>query len=972
MRIDKEKWRWENAGLLAVALSVILCGGLARAVEPVPVNAAEAVLENLWDPEAGGFASWTVGGDGSSGLSASQGWAWVGFQWTDATAGTPALRMQRAFSPGVGAGGFDRLIAGCSLPAGSSVEVRANGVPLGLQTAVSGKKEYVFDLPGGTATITSLEFLVTPSQTGAASGWVRWFLLQDSALLGEVTGAWAGADPDWPGLLTTEVVPGFAPRHGLSVEAADLSTLASLVPALRAASSTGKSVFDQAADYVRGLASPEAQIHEFANTAGSQFARDRDAARYLVQNGVNAALAGHALRDAGLLRLAGRYALSLAACDVWDDGFLSTAPGGVWEPRAFVPALLAHDAALLLDLLGPDGAVLTSEGADFLRQRIAERGLGTLHFNFWKWNYLATTNQGLWFSPARVLACAVLERSADGVRYGTAGSPALAPHSAEARDYLDGAVADTLLADGGYGEGPVYFRTLGRDAALAYHYHARLRGVSQSSVLPAEMRATGTYAEVIASTVAGQDFIPYGDSANVTFEPFVPAFMAAVTPGSAWGRIMDKAAARAGAGGAALWPLTQAFSPNTLNSLNDVVVAWKLRNAAPGASAAAPLAHLPTTGLTSSTRTLADGRVAKLFVKGAIAGAIHNHEDTGHFVFEFGGQTFAADPRIGDYGSGANTLLQQAQVHNLLLPTGLPGGTRAKPDGGTVSTVDVAAHGPGGPGTTPTGTATAHDIRITPQPAWTTHFSSWSRTFVASGAGVDDDVLRITDTYSLKPGQGTGVEFLWHTNLPVVTGSNSDGRATATIGGNGAGLVLVAPAGATLEAAPVPNLTGPALSRIAIRATGTGGSLTVIVKRPSTGWRENYFTAEERANTAVSGDAADPDGDGINNFREYAFGTNPRAKNAGAGPRQTSATSGGAEYLAIAFERNRTAADLQFVVQSSGDLVTWTDIDPDGANRVSLADPSPTNPQTASYVVRDSVPMSGSTRRFLRLKVTGR
>lgn len=122
----------------------------------------------------------------------------------------------------------------------------------------------------------------------------------------------------------------------------------------------------------------------------------------------------------------------------------------------------------------------------------------------------------------------------------------------------------------------------------------------------------------------------------------------------------------------------------------------------------------------------------------------------------------------------------------------------------------------------------------------------------------------------------------------------------------------------------------------------------------------------------MSGDTADPDGDGIDNFREYAFGTNPREKNAGAGPRQSSATSGGAEYLAIAFERNRTAADLQFVVQSSGDLVTWTDIDPDGANRVSLADPSPTNPQAVSYVVRDSVPMSGSQRRFLRLKVTGR
>ena len=41
-------------------------------------------------------------------------------------------------------------------------------------------------------------------------------------------------------------------------------------------------------------------------------------------------------------------------------------------------------------------------------------------------------------------------------------------------------------------------------------------------------------------------------------------------------------------------------------------------------------------------------------------------------------------------------------------------------------------------------------------------------------------------------------------------------------------------------------------------------------------WRERYFSREELANAALSGDDADPDGDGVTNAGEYAGDTNPR------------------------------------------------------------------------------------------------
>jgi hypothetical protein len=97
-------------------------------------------------------------------------------------------------------------------------------------------------------------------------------------------------------------------------------------------------------------------------------------------------------------------------------------------------------------------------------------------------------------------------------------------------------------------------------------------------------------------------------------------------------------------------------------------------------------------------------------------------------------------------------------------------------------------------------------------------------------------------------------------------------------------------------------------------------AVLTIVKSPTSVWKLAHFGANAN-NSAVAGDSADPDHDGIVNLLEYAFATDPNSAN-------TNSFTGdlAGNQFQIHFQRNTSASDITYILQTSGTLMLWSNL----------------------------------------------
>jgi N-acyl-D-amino-acid deacylase len=128
-------------------------------------------------------------------------------------------------------------------------------------------------------------------------------------------------------------------------------------------------------------------------------------------------------------------------------------------------------------------------------------------------------------------------------------------------------------------------------------------------------------------------------------------------------------------------------------------------------------------------------------------------------------------------------------------------------------------------------------------------------------------------------------------------------------------------------------------------------------------WRARQFSSNQLTNPAVSGDLADPDGDGLANLMEYSLASNPLLPETSLRPVTAIQTLGGAPYLTLTFRRRFLANEVDYGVEVSSNLMDW------GTAAQVLSGPVLNPDGTETFTYQDTIAASNSPSRFMRLKV---
>jgi hypothetical protein len=157
-----------------------------------------------------------------------------------------------------------------------------------------------------------------------------------------------------------------------------------------------------------------------------------------------------------------------------------------------------------------------------------------------------------------------------------------------------------------------------------------------------------------------------------------------------------------------------------------------------------------------------------------------------------------------------------------------------------------------------------------------------------------------------------------------------------------------------------------------------GGSGSVTRVTPISQWRLSNFGIA--GDTGKAANTATPTGDGIANLLKYAIGASPLRSSLESLPVIGFESVAGKKYLTITFTHALDATDATCYVDVSGNLSgSWSQgsmyspANGDVPSNTYTTQVSRTvNPDgvTETIVVRDNVPLSQATSRFIRLRVT--
>ena len=167
----------------------------------------------------------------------------------------------------------------------------------------------------------------------------------------------------------------------------------------------------------------------------------------------------------------------------------------------------------------------------------------------------------------------------------------------------------------------------------------------------------------------------------------------------------------------------------------------------------------------------------------------------------------------------------------------------------------------------------------------------------------------------------------------------------------------------------ISNAPGSVSSRIAYL------EISAVAPTTITQWRAEFFGTTNNLGAAANN--ADPDGDGIPNLLEYAFGLDPTSPNSYQQVTPVLLHTNNAAWFGCSFPRYTNATDLTIVVQATISLSSenWPNIATWSAGSGWTGPSSVVEayalPGVNQVTVLDTGPIPANTNRFLRVQVSG-
>ena len=131
-------------------------------------------------------------------------------------------------------------------------------------------------------------------------------------------------------------------------------------------------------------------------------------------------------------------------------------------------------------------------------------------------------------------------------------------------------------------------------------------------------------------------------------------------------------------------------------------------------------------------------------------------------------------------------------------------------------------------------------------------------------------------------------------------------------------------------------------------------------------WKTQVFLPADQNKPAVSGETANPSGDGISNLEKYAYGLNPYQSATTGSPTFSLVQQNNQSYLGLTFQAPSVdpPTDLLYVPQVSTDLVNW------GSSNISLYSmQGPINGSNFYTYIAANFPVGTTQKAFMRLQL---